>query len=40
MKAIEIFGNQEIDMRKVEITPAYFRPTWLVDENKTIDLTM
>jgi hypothetical protein len=27
-------------MRKVEITPAYFRPTWLFDENKTIDLTM
>jgi hypothetical protein len=37
MKAIEIFWNQEIDVRKVEITPAY---TWLVDENETIDLTM
>jgi hypothetical protein len=23
MKAIEIFGNQEIDVRKVEIIPAY-----------------
>jgi hypothetical protein len=35
---IEIFGNQEL--RKVEITPAYTRPPWLVDENKIIDLTM
>jgi hypothetical protein len=35
MKAIEIFGNQEIDVRKVEITPAYTRPPWLVDENET-----
>jgi hypothetical protein len=40
MKAIEIFGNQEIEVRKVEITPAYTRPTWLVEENETIDLTM
>jgi hypothetical protein len=40
MKAIEIFGNQVIDERKVEITPVYTRPPWLVDENKTIDLTM
>jgi hypothetical protein len=39
MKAIEIFGNQEIDVRKVEATPAYTRPPWLVDENKTTDLT-
>jgi hypothetical protein len=35
----QIFGNQEIDVRKVEITPAYTRPPWLVDENETIDLT-
>jgi hypothetical protein len=27
-------------LRKVEITPAYTRPPWLVDENETIDLTM
>jgi hypothetical protein len=33
MKAIQIFGNQEIDLRKIEITPAYTRPPWLVDEN-------
>jgi hypothetical protein len=38
MKAIEIFGKQEIDVRKVETTPAYTRPPWLVDENETIDL--
>jgi hypothetical protein len=38
MKTIEIFGNQEIDVS--EITPAYTRPPWLVDENETIDLTM
>jgi hypothetical protein len=40
MKAIEIFGNQEIDVRKVEITPVYTQPPWLVDENEIIDLTM
>jgi hypothetical protein len=40
MKAIEIFGNQKIDVRKVETTPAYTRPPWLVEENETIDLTM
>jgi hypothetical protein len=40
MKAIEIFGNQEIGVFKVEITPAYNWPPWLVDENETIDLTM
>jgi hypothetical protein len=34
MKVIEIFGNLEIDVRKVEITP------WLVDENEIIDLIM
>jgi hypothetical protein len=28
MKAIEIFGNQEIDVRTVEIIPAYTRPPW------------
>jgi hypothetical protein len=38
MKAIEIFGKQKIDVRKVETTPAYTRPPWLVDENETIDL--
>jgi ribonuclease HI len=32
MKAIEISGNQEIDVRKVEITPVYTQPPWLVDE--------
>jgi hypothetical protein len=40
MKAIEAFGKQEIDVRKVETTPAYTRPPWLVNENETIDLTM
>jgi hypothetical protein len=40
MKAIEIFGNQEINLRKNEIPPAYTRPRWLVDENETIDLSM
>jgi hypothetical protein len=40
MKTIEIFGNQEIDVRKIEITSAYTQPPWLFDENKTIDLTM
>jgi hypothetical protein len=40
MKAIEIFGNQDIDVRKVENTPAYTRPPWLVDENETIGITM
>jgi hypothetical protein len=40
LKAIKIFGNQEINVRKVEITPAYTRPPWLVDESETIDLTM
>jgi hypothetical protein len=40
MKAIEIFGNQEIEVRKVEITPAYTRPPWVVDENETIDLSI
>jgi hypothetical protein len=40
MKAIEISGNQEIDVLKVEITPAYTRPPWFVDENETIELTM
>jgi hypothetical protein len=40
MKAIETFGKQEIDVRKVETTPAYTRPPWLVNENETIDLTM
>jgi hypothetical protein len=40
MKAIEIFRNQEIDVRKVETNPAYTRTPWLVDENETIDLTM
>jgi hypothetical protein len=40
MKTIEIFGNQEINVRKVETTPAYTRPPWLVDENETIVLTI
>jgi hypothetical protein len=40
MKAMEVFGNQEIDGRKVETTPAYTRPPWLIGENETIDLTM
>jgi hypothetical protein len=40
MKAIETFGKQEIDLRKVETTPAYTRPPCLVNENETIDLTM
>jgi hypothetical protein len=35
MKVIEILANQEIDVRKVEITPAYTRPPRLVDENDT-----
>jgi hypothetical protein len=35
MKAIEIFGNQEIDVCKVEITPAYTRR-----ERDHYDLTM
>jgi hypothetical protein len=39
-QSIEIFGHQEIDLRKVEITPTYTRPPWLVDKNETIDLTM
>jgi hypothetical protein len=39
MKAIEIFGHQKIDVHKFEITSAYTRPPWLVDENETIDLT-
>jgi hypothetical protein len=40
MKAIEIFGKQEISVRKVETTPSNTRPPWLVNENETIDLTM
>jgi hypothetical protein len=40
MKTIEILWNQEIDVRKIEITSAYTQPPWLFDENKTIDLTM
>jgi hypothetical protein len=40
MKAIEIFGKQEIDVRKVETTPSNTRPPWLINENETIDLTM
>jgi hypothetical protein len=40
MKAIEIFGNHEIDVREVETTPAYTRPLWSANENATIDLTM
>jgi hypothetical protein len=27
-------------VHKVETTPGYTRPPWLVDENETIDLTM
>jgi hypothetical protein len=40
MKAIEIFGNQEINIRIVEITQACALPPGYVDENETIDLTM
>jgi hypothetical protein len=40
MKAIEIFGNQEVNVRKVETTPAYTRPPTLGDENEMRDLTM
>jgi hypothetical protein len=40
MRAIETFGKQEIDVRKVETTLAYTRPPWLVNNNETIDLTM
>jgi hypothetical protein len=37
---IKIFGKQEIDVRKVETTPSYTRPPWLVNENEPIDLIM
>jgi hypothetical protein len=40
MKAIETFGKQEIEVRKIETTPAYARPPWLANKNETIDLTM
>jgi capsule polysaccharide modification protein KpsS len=40
MKAIKIFGKQKIDVRKVETTPSYTRPPWLVNENEPIDLIM
>jgi hypothetical protein len=40
MNAIQTFGKQEIDVRKIETTPAYARPPWLANKNKTIDLTM
>jgi hypothetical protein len=40
MIAIEIFGNQKIDVLKVEITPAYTGPPWLVEENEIIVLTI
>jgi hypothetical protein len=40
IKAIETFGKQEYDVRKIETTPDYAPPPWLANKNETIDLTM